>query len=63
MGASAMVACACGYGESQRSTSLMLITEQVKNLSFLHFLLKKVFTVERINVNIFTNERDTINLP
>ena len=43
MGASAMVACACGYGESQRSTSLMLITEQVKNLSLLHFLLKKGF--------------------
>ena len=43
MGASAMVACACGYGESQRSTSLMLITEHVKNLSFLDFLLKEGF--------------------
>ena len=31
---------------------------------FLAFSVKKkVFTVEKINVNIFTNERDTINLP
>lgn len=30
---------------------------------FIAFSVKKGFTVERINVDIFTKERDTINLP